>query len=239
MRKALRFAGLCLVRPSAAARESGSGAAIGLGAFLYLAALLLKPWSMPPSSAATPAVSASAWAEIAFWDVALTGLGFLWLASFLSYFKEARPGTYSLKLLAAMLASAVAGGVLVGGWRHGGAAVCLLCLLVAAPARRFPGARWRSLVGFMLGLNVIALATFPIEWASGLWLEKAWLMTAVLGGLWMLVAAGIGLREIAGIRLARAFLALIFLNIWQAAAIFAFYRLGLISKAVVAVLFYA
>jgi hypothetical protein len=238
MRDALRYAFLCLFKPSAAARESGSVPELALGSFFYLVTILLKPWSMPPGSGSAAVLATTPWTELAFWDTALTAIGFLWLASFLAYLKEGRGWSYSLRLMGAMAASAAAAGLLAGGWRHAPIAACLLGLLAASFAVKFPRSQWLGLVSFMLGINVIALALFPIEWASGLWLEKAWMPTTIVVGMWMLVAAGLGLREITGIRLARILLALIFLNIWQAVGILALHRLCLISKTAMAALFY-
>jgi hypothetical protein len=210
-----------------------------LGSILYLATIFLKPWSMPPGADSATVLAATPWIEVAFWDTALTAIGFLWLGSFLTYLKEGRGWRYSLRLMGGMAVSAAAAALLTGGWRHASIAACLLGLCAAAFAVRFPRGQWLSLVSFMLGINVIALAFFPIEWASGLMLEKAWMPTTIVAGIWMLLAAGLGLREIAGIRLARVFLALIFLNIWQAIAILALHRLGLISKFAMTALFYA
>ena len=239
MRDALGYARLCLFKPSAAARESGSFSKLALGSFFYLVTILLKPWSLPPGSGSASVLATTPWSEVAFWDTVLTAIGFLWLGSFLAYLKEGRGWSYSLRLMGAMAVSAAAAGLLAGGWHHAPIAGCLLGLLAASLAVRFPRSQWLSLVSFMLGINVIALALFPVEWASCLFLEKAWMPTTIVAGIWLLVAAGIGLREIAGIRLARIFLALIFLNIWQAIGILALHRLGFISKFAMTALFYA
>lgn len=111
----------------------------------------------------------------------------------------------------------------------------LLCRLRAASA-----SQWTSVAGFMLGINAVGLAILPpMALAVALKAPGLFTFTQAAGGLWILGVGMIGLRELTGLRLPRAFMAVLLSMFLQIAFAFTLHLLGLIPKEMLKALFYA
>ena len=92
----------------------------------------------------------------------------------------------------------------------------------------------------MLGVNVIGVALIPLMTVA-VRARSAGAVTTVqaLGGLWMRGVGTLGLRQLTGLRLPRAFMALLFSMVFQIAVAFTLHLLGIVPKDILKALLYA
>ncbi len=250
--RALRFGALFLFQPEAAADACREDSALVDGLAVYaawvVASLLylsLKPYDFPDAAASVPAsafAGGGLWLRVAFWEpvlaaltVAMTGLVLRWM----------RDGWLPLKTAAATLWSAVPLILTVAYTRTHmgrlplGAGMIVWAVPGVLVARGVTAAEWRRVTAFLLGLNAVALACLIPE-AAAVLLRSVLLYKAAmgLGVLWLLACAGLGLRRLCGMSLARAVLAFLFANLALNVAIIASYMLHWLPMEVLKVLVY-
>lgn len=105
--------------------------------------------------------------------------------------------------------------------------------------RGLPATEWKPVAAFMLGLSSLGLVQnaglVPATWALSPSLYKGVQVTVAL---WMLGAGTSGLRDLTGLRLPRAFLALFLSMFFLIAAAFTLHLLGFPAEALKAALLY-
>lgn len=236
------------VRSAAAARRPES-LAPGLWIYLafmaaYLVFFWLKPWDFPDRNAPFPRENQGLffWFKVILWQPPLETAWIVFLMGLLVWFQT---GFLALKLAAAT-AWAAGPFVLMAAYvqkdgisKSALAAGSLACAALFYPLlRRAPP--WRPLVSFMLGLNAIGLALLvPMTAAVLIDSPELFKFSQVAGGLWILGAGTLGLRELTGLRLPRAFMAVLLSMFFQIAFAFTLHLLGVVPKDILKALLYA
>jgi hypothetical protein len=92
----------------------------------------------------------------------------------------------------------------------------------------------------MLGVNAIGIVMLaPMSLAALLRSSSLFMATQVVGGFWILGWSTVGLRKLTGMRLPRAFMAVLLSMFFQVAAAVTLHKLGLVSKDILKALLYA
>jgi hypothetical protein len=203
----------------------------------------LKPFDFPDQSAAYPR---EFWFKAMLWQPPLEAA---WMAFLLGLAVWFRQGSLPLRLALGVAWAAAPLGLSVysvagadahiAKWALGleAAALCLLVPLW----RRLARAEVLPVVIFMLGVNVIGIVMLaPMVLAALLRSSNFFMATQVVGGFWILGWGTLGLRELTGLRLPRAFMAVLLSMFFQIQIAVTLYMSGLMSKGVLkALMFYA
>lgn len=210
-----------------------------------IAFLCVKPADFPDAGAPLPSQTQGLafWLRVSAWQPPLEAAWIVFLMGLIRFFSA---GSWVLRLVAAVAwtslpfilmvlytTSAIPQPLLAAG-------LALWLGLLAASARRTSRQDWKALVTYMLALNIIGLAIM-IPLCGAAWARHSGLFTfsQAAGGLWILGCATVGLRELTGLRLPRAFMAVLLSMFSQIAFAFALHLLGLVPKEILKALFYA
>ncbi len=254
MREALRLARLYLVSPSQAAEAARREENFRPNLQLYLAFVAatmvffaVKPFDFPDTSAVLPRAGADPlfWLKTALFQPPLEAA---WIVSLMGLVCWLRGGSLPVRLAVAV-AWAASPFILMAAYSSpnmgmGKLLFAALSLLWAAAyyplLRGLSRQDWLPLASFMLGVNVIGVALIPLMTVAVL-ARSAGAFTTVqaLGGLWMLGVGTLGLRQLTGLRLPRAFMALLFSMVFQIAVAFTLHLLGIVPKDILKALLYA
>ncbi|MBI5239524.1 MAG: hypothetical protein HY926_03565 [Elusimicrobia bacterium] len=95
-------------------------------------------------------------------------------------------------------------------------------------------------ITFMLGVNAVGVAMLaPMILATSLRSKGFFMASQAAGGFWILGCATLGLRQLTGLRLPRAFMAVLLSMFFQIALAFTLHLLGLVPKDILKALLYA
>ena len=249
--RTLELSRMYLTSPSKGARSIEADpsweANLGLyGAFIILSLIFywLKPWDFPaPAEAASTPHGLWFWSKVMLWQPPLEAAWIFFLLGLAAFFKE---GSFPKRLLAALVWSGGLFAVMVTYVQSAAfsravfAAVELLLFLPFAALWGRRDGRWRAVCAFMVGANVIgAVLILPMAltvWARS---QTAFEMVQALGGLWMMTASALGLRQLTQLRLSRAFLAVVISLVFQIFVAFILFLSGAVSKEILKALLYA
>lgn len=253
MKKELSAVRRFLTSPTKAAAACRDRAELAPNARLYAAFVLgsmllfwLKPFDFPDRNAPLPRETQ----DFAFWLRAMLWqppLEAAWIAALLGLAEWMRKGALGLKLVTSVAWAAAPVFLIVAHAQRGGLgkpafAVGILVLfgLFVPLLRRAPREERVPVASFMLGLNAVALVMLAGMTAAVLAGSPQLFQAAqVAGGLWMIGAATLGLRELTGLRLPRAFMAVFLSLVFQIAFAVALYFLGVVPKDILKALLYA
>lgn len=241
-----------LLSPTAAAETARAPGSLAPSAAIYAAFLLAsalfyawKPFDFPDRNAPYPKVpqGLAFWLKVMAWQPPLELAWIFFLGALLEWFRE---GKLFFRMLGGVLATAAPFILLVlfqqsqlGKGAYGGLFALWLGLL-AYGARRAPSGDWLPLAAFMLALNAIGLVMVPpMAAAVGLDSEGLFKGAQIVGGLWILGGATLGLRALTGLRLPRCFMAVLLSMFMQIAFAFSLHMLGLVPKDILKALLYA
>jgi hypothetical protein len=252
IKRALDLAGKCVVSGRKGAEASRDPKNWPASAAVYAAFLLAylfffrwKPADFPEPQGALPTEPQDLlfWLKVSIWQPPLE---LAWIAFLLGFSRFFREGTWGLRMAVGVLWTAAPFIAIIsyknGGIPKAGLALAVACWLGAfAPfLRKAAKAEWLSLGAFMLALNAIGIVLLVPMWAAVV-VDKPELFTATqaVGGLWILGWGTVGLRELTGLRLPRAFMAMLFSMFLQIALAFSLHMLDLVPKDILKALFYA
>lgn len=242
-----------LFSPAQAAREARKEENLRPALYLYSAFLLgymlffwIKPANFPDTGAALPGESQSLlfWLKVMIWQPPLEAAWILFLMGFIVWF---RSGGLPLRLAAATAWTALpfilmAAYVQKGGipkWAFGAAATAAFALFYPL-LRKAPARDLKPVITFMLSINVIGLVLLaPMSAVVLIGHSGFFNFSQIVGGLWILGVGTLGLRELTGLRLPRAFMSLLFSMFFQVAFAFTLHLLGLVPKEILKALLYA
>jgi|GEM_PF-1626273 len=129
--------------------------------------------------------------------------------------------------------------VTIAKWALGLGAIAWIGLFVPL-WRRLTRAEVLPVVIFMLGVNVVGVVMLAPMVLATLWRSSNLFMaTQVVGGFWILGWGTLGLRKLTGLRLPRAFMAVLLSMFFQIAVAFTLHLLGLVPKDILKALLYA
>ena len=239
--------------PSQAAQASRDKANLAPNVIIYAlfatASLIffwLKPFDFPDANAALPGKARGLlfWFKVMLWQPPLE---LAWIAFLLGLTQWLRGGKLVVRLTAAALWTALTFVLIISYWQKlglgqlGFALGCLASFALFVPAvRNFPAAERLPVVSFMLGLNALGLIMLaPTALAAALRSSVLFNAAQIAGGIWMIGAGALGLRRLTGIRLARAFMAMLLSMFFQIALACALYLLGVVPKDILQALLYA
>lgn len=240
-------------RPTKAAEASKSPDNFGPNVWLYAAFVVasmlfywLKPFDFPDVNAAFPREDQGLWFwfKVMLWQPPLELAWILFLIGLSQWLRE---GTLAVKLATSVLWTAlpfifiVAYAQLHGIPKTAFAVGELVSFALFIPAlMRFPAVERMPVVSFMLGLNVLGLIMIvPMIVAVGAGSSQLFDGSQIAAGLWMVGAGTLGLRTLTGMRLPRAFMAVLLSMFFQISFAFALHFLGLVPASVLKALLYA
>ncbi len=243
MRETLRLGRLFLTSPARAAGECRRAADLRPYLSLYLAMTAgymlfywLKPFDFPDRNAALPREiqDLGFWFKVMLWQPPLEAVWIVCLGALVVWFKD---GWLPLRLCLGVAWAASPFILMVLYANNGlskpalGAGSLVWASLFYPLARRQPLPDWRALAAFMLGVNAIGVALLlPMTAATLLGLPEVFKAAQAAGALWLLGAGTLGLRELSGLRLPRAFMAMLLSLFFQIAAAFSLHLLGVVPK---------
>ncbi|MBI3552958.1 MAG: hypothetical protein HY077_10625 [Elusimicrobia bacterium] len=214
---------------------------LATAAFMLL--FWLKPFDFPDRTAPIPyeMQDFAYWLKAELWQPVLEGGWVVFMLGLLQFFAS---GTWPVKLATAVLLTA-SPFILIGAyaqmhafpyWAFAAGCSVWLVPFYYLTAKAGPQ-RWWPLINFSLGVNAIGLPIAGLLSIAAL-LDQAEAFKAVqiAGGLWLLGATTLGVRELSGLRLPRAFMAVILSAFMQFALAFCLHFLG--AKGVLKALFY-
>ncbi len=253
LRQATALGRLYLLSPAKGAAEARQEKSFLPSLWLYAAFLAgyllfywLKPWDFPDALAAFPreSLDLAFWLKVMLWQPPLELAWIVFLAGLVAWFQE---GSLPLRLTVAVAWVMAPFILMVGYAQSGGLSKEVFALgsaawlaLFAPLLRKVPRRDWKPLVAFMLGINVIGLALLvPLEAAVLLRQAAVFNFAQIAGGLWILGAGTLGLRALTGLRLPRAFMAVLLSMFFQVALAFTLYLLGAVPKEILKALLYA
>lgn len=247
-----RLARLYLTCPTRAAESSREPGGLRRAVWLYalfLAAYFafywLKPWDFPDAYATPPEGGAGLtfWLSVMLWQPPLEAAWIIFLLGFVAWFRQ---GSLPLRLVAGVAWTALPFLLIVAyaqkaglpRWAFAGGSLASLTPF-GWLLRRLDRGEASALAAFMLGLNVLMLALLaPMALAVLLRHEGLFKLAQIAGGLWILGAGTRGLRVLTGLRLPRAFMALLLSMFFQVALAFGLYLLGLVPASILKALLY-
>lgn len=237
-----RAAEACLERDSLAPN-------VALYAAFAVASMLffwLKPFDFPDINAAFPRDEQGLlfWFKVTLWQPPLEAA---WILFLLGLTQWLRSGVLGLKLLSGVLWTAVPLALIAAYTQTHGLSKPLFALGEAASfalfvplLAGFPKEELFPVASFMIGLNVLGLIMLaPMIAAVPLASPSLFNAAQLAGGLWMLGAGTLGLRRLTGMRLPRAFMAVLLSMFFQISLAFALHFLGLVPKEILKALLYA
>lgn len=233
----------CLFKPSRAAEEARRPGSLMPAALIYLAYLAAsaaffawKPFDFPDPNVPYPRETQGLWfwLKVMLWQPPVE---LLWIGLLMAVVEWFRAGKMFLRLLGAVLATAVPFVLLVlykwasvGWW---GFALLSLAWagLMAFWAARVPAEQWRPVAALMLGLNVVGLLmTAPMALATAAGSAQLYQAAQIGGGLWVLLCGTLALRALTGLRLPRCFMSMLLSMFMQIGVVFTLHMLGLVPK---------
>ncbi len=253
MLKILTLGRDCLFFPSRGAEENRKDGNIPQNLAIYALFLIgslifywLKPWNSPDQYAPFPrdVQNFYFWFRVMLWQPPLE---IAWIACLLGLVSWLEKGNLMVRLTSALAWTAAPFILIVLYAQKQGIPKPLFTLgeiisfaLFIPLLRRWKKENWIPIAGFMLGINVIGLIVL-IPMAISVVLKSTRLFDAsqIIGGLWMLWAGMMGLRALNGMRLSRAFLAMLFSLFFQIAFAFALHFIGIVPKEILKALLYA
>ncbi len=253
MIKVIRLCRDYLFFPSRGAAQNKGSGEIPSNLAIYLLFLLLsllfywlKPWNFPDHYAPFPSQSPNFnfWLKVMLWQPPLE---IVWILCLLGIMVWLEKGNLFFKIATGIFWTAMPFILIVFYAQKNGISEPLfdigetLCFaLFVFPLLKIGKSEVFPIAGFMLGLNAIGIILF-LPMVLSVWLNSSSLFNGsqIVGGLWMLWAGMMGLRELRGLRLSRAFLAVLFSLLFQIAFAFALYFMGLVPKEILKALLYA
>ncbi len=244
---------LFLSKPSKAAEASRDEANLGPNLALYFAFVVasmlffwLKPFDFPDVNAALPRESQGLgfWFKVMLWQPPLEAA---WIVFLLGLAQWLREGKLAIRLLSAVLWTALPIALIAAYVQlHGltkpvlalGEAACFA--LFVPLVSKFPRDERLPVASFMIGLNVIGLIMIaPMILSVIVDSGKLFEWSQIAGGLLMVGVGTAGLRALCGMRLPRAFMAVLLSMFFQIALAFALHFLGVVPKEILKALLYA
>ena len=250
-----RFGRLFFFSPSKAAEESRRPEALRAGLILYGLTLLaaavfhwLRPFDFPDANAAYPEEHQGLgfWLRAMLWQPPLMAALVAFAGTLLAWMRQ---GWLPLKVFSSLLWCA-APLLLVALYAPDPPILPLTALRAALLAwaaataflirRLFPRGAWRPLAAFLLGLNVVELASFlPQAAVTAVRSEPGYKAVVAIAGFWMLGSGALGLKRLEGDRpLPRALLPLVFALVLQIAVVVAAFTAGWLPKDTLKALLY-
>lgn len=204
-------------------------------AFLLASALFfsVKPYDFPDTNMPPPMELQDFhyWFKVNLWHPLLDGSWIVLLMGLLRWFKE---GKLFPRMLGATAWAAIPGLLIMLYVEYKAFPWLVLALGGAAwlfPLRPLlkdvPREEWLPLAVFMLALNAVGLfLLLPMAVGLALRWKEGYLAVQIGGGLWILRNGALGLRELAGLRLSRAFLSILFSLFYLVGLTFLLHSLG-------------
>ena len=211
----------------------------------YLLFSVFKPFDFPDQNAPFPREPQPLmfWFKVMLWQPPLEAAGIAFLLGLVAWF---RSGSLAVKLTcgvgwAAMpflLMAAYAGDKISKNLL---AVFSLVWLGLFAPLwKRWSRAEILPIVTFMLGVNTIGIIILaPMILSVFLGGSGLFMASQAVATFWMLGCETLGLRRLTGLRLPRAFMAVLLSMFFQIAVAFTLYLLHLVPKDVLKALLYA
>jgi hypothetical protein len=216
-------------------------------AFLLLYALFfwLKPFDFPDPNVGVPRESQN----LLFWLKVMSFQPLLEVAWVVFLYGMARwfsAGTLALRMTAAVFAAA-APFILILLYYQNFIPKSLFALGAAAwigfSLWYAKGQSWeplRELLAFMLALNAVGIALLvPMVLFTAMRSQQLFMLSQGLGGFWLLGAGALGLRQLTGLRMSRAFMAMLLSMFLQIAFAFTLHLLGVVPKEILKAILYA
>lgn len=237
-----------LLRPGrAVSRLKGPGGALPASAAIFalyaasrVALQTLKPAGFPPETPGSFAVEAPGdwafWVRVECYNLALTAA---WIALAAYFTRLLGEGRLPKRILAAAASlGAPLALVLLEQMGLPRAAIAVAWLAVAAALgwvlRAFPRVLWAPLASLFLCVEAVPLAASPLlATAAALRWAGAYHAVEILAMFWTLGLAAFGLGRVAGIKTARAFLAVFLSSLAQILVLYGLHRLGLVPWQIV------
>jgi len=212
----------------------------------YMLFFRFKPFDFPDQNAAFPREPQTLmfWFKTMLWQPPLEAA---WVAFLLGLAAWFRSGRLPARLLGAVAWCAAPFVLMAAYAAHAGigkaalAAGSLVWLGLFLPLwLRATRAEALPVLNFMLGVNAVGAAVLA-PMILAVWLRGSALFMAAqaAGGFWILGCATLGLRELTGLRLPRAFMAVLLSMFFQIALAFTLHLLGVVPKDILKALLYA
>jgi len=258
LRETLQLARQYLLAPSKGAEAAREEKSLAPSLWIYVAFTAgyllfywLKPFDFPDKNAPLlrEPLGLFFWFKVVLWQPPLELAWIVFLMGLVAWFRE---GSLPVRL-AAGVAWAASPFLLIVAYlqqepsllwpsisRPLFAAGSLVWLALFYPLlKKTPKPDWRPLISFMLGINIIGIVLL-IPMAAAVFMDSPDMFKAaqIAGGLWILGASMLGLRVLTGLRLPRAFMAVLLSMLFQAALALTLFALGLVPKEILKALFY-
>ena len=213
----------------------------------YILFFAVKPFDLPDQSSAFPREPQTLmfWFKVVLWQPPLEAA---WIAFLLGLVAWLREGALPVRLASALtwtaapyVLTAVYYAAKGGMSKTALAAGSLVWLGLFVPLwRRASRAEVVSLATFMLGVNAVGVAALaPMTLAALAGSSGLFMASQAAGGFWILVCGTLGLRRLTGLRLPRAFMAMLLSMFFQIALALTLHFLGLVPKDILKALLYA
>lgn len=254
LRRALRLGRDYLLSPTRAAAAARHDENFIANLWLYAAFLAgnmllyrLMPFDFIDKNAPFPRESLDLfyWFKVMMlWQPLFQAASIVLLMGFVVWFKE---GSLPVRLALGVAWTAFALIINIVAYAQKGgipkpvfAAASAACFALFFPLlRKAPPQDWKPVFSFMLGVNAIGLFFLvPLGAAVFAGAPEAFKYLQAADGLWLLGAGTLGLRALTGLRLPRAFMALLLAMFFQIALGFTLYLLGVPGSVLKAVFLY-
>lgn len=204
-----------------------------IATFAFMVVFWLKPFDFPDPNVPVP----TELQDFAFWlraEAWQPVLEFGWIVFLLGFLRFYQKGSWPVRLAASVLWTAAPFILIVlyaqihAFPKWGFALGCLAWVGSFYPVLKKTGrADWWPLINFSAGVNAVAIP-IVLALAVSVWTRTPELFKAgqIAGGLWLLGATTVGVRELSGLRLPRAFMAVILSAFLQFALTFCLHFLG-------------
>jgi hypothetical protein len=220
--------------------------AFTVGTMLFF---IMKPADFPDQSAANAreVQGLMFWLKVMLWQPPLEAAWMAFLLALVAWFRQ---GALPVRLTSAVAWTAAPFILMaVNSAQGAGPAISTATLVLGSAAwlslfvplwRRLTRAEVLPVVTFMLGINAIGIVMLaPMVLAALVRSPNLFMATQVVGGFWMLAWGTLGLRQLTGLRLPRAFMAVLLSMFFQIAVALTLNRLGLVPKDILKALLYA
>ena len=258
LKSAVVLAKLFLFSPSRAADESQKEENLlpCLGIYLaftaaYILFFIFKPFDFPDQNAPFPREPQTLmfWFKVMLWQPPLEAAWIAFLIGLVAWFRK---GSLAVKLTCGVGWAAIPF-ILMGIYSAADtykATRIATAMMAIGPAvwiglftpfwRQTTQAQAMPVITFMLGVNAIGVIILaPMILAILVGSSSFFMASQAAGGFWILACATIGLRRLTGLRLPRAFMAVLLSMFFQIAIAFTLYLLHIVPKDVLKALLYA